>query len=94
MTEKRTDAAAEVNPLTPEQQALLEELQRLYASGCEEVPDELIDRIRRLLRWSWDDPLSIERSVHFMAHDPYYQRELRAVNEDFACTDADGLRDL
>ena len=81
------------NPLTVEEQGILEELQRLAAAGCEEVPPELLDRIEQTVKWSYDDPASLERAAFFMAHDPFLRREAQAINEEFSVADGDGLED-
>ncbi len=79
-----TNGEVVANPLTPEEQAILTELQECFDAGHEEIPEEFYERMKRTLIWSWDDPASIERSLYFMAHDPYYRRESRAIEEDFA----------
>jgi hypothetical protein len=72
------------NPLNAEQQALLAELQQAFAAGHEEIPEDLYERITRAMPWSWDDQASLDRAAYFMAHDPYYRREARLIDEDFA----------
>jgi hypothetical protein len=73
--------------LTAEERQLLAELQRLFDAGVEEVDDAFAARLRATLRWSDDDPASPERAACFAAHDPYLQREMRAIQRDFAWLD-------
>jgi len=96
MIQKRPDEeVTETSPLLPEEQAILDELCRLFAEGHEEVPDELIERIDRTIKWSFDDPASMDRSLYFMARDPYYQREVSIITAEFAAADlADAKRRL
>jgi hypothetical protein len=79
--------------LTPEEQMILDRLCRLAAEGKEEVDAETIALAEKHLKWSFDDPASLERAAYFMAHDPFMIREVRAINEEFACTEGDGLED-
>ncbi len=72
------------NPLTPEEQAILTELQRLFDAGYEEIPEEFYEYAKRTLIWSFDDPPSLDRALYFMAHDPFYRRESRLIDEEFA----------
>lgn len=81
------------NPLTADEQAILAELQRLFDTGCEEVPDELIARIRSTIHWRRDDPVSVERALYFAEHDPFLKRESDLITEEFAFTARDELAD-
>ncbi len=83
-----TPNGAEPNPLTPEEQAILEKLQQLAAAGVEEVDPEFIQYIDRTIKWSFDDPESVKRALYFMARDPFYQREVRIINAEFAAAEA------
>ena len=77
----------EPNPLTPEEQAILDKLQQLAATGVEEVDPELIEHINQTIKWSFDDPESIKRSLYFMARDPFHQREIKAINAELVAAD-------
>jgi len=76
-----------------EEQALLEELKRLAHAGCEEVPPELIARIKTTIHWSIDDPDSVERAMYFMEEDPFLRREVNLIQAEFAPAEMDGLED-
>jgi hypothetical protein len=58
----------------------------------------LANRLTRLLALDMNKrppPQSdFERSVEAMARDPQIQREIKAINEEFACTEMDGLENL
>lgn len=45
----------------------------------------------RHLRWSYDDPASLELSAELMALDPFLRRVNDEINQDFSVCDADGL---
>lgn len=77
----------EPNPLLPEEQAILDELCRLFAEGYEEVPEEFMKRMDETIHWSFDDPASIERGLYFLERDPYYRREVQIINAEFAAAD-------
>ena len=81
------------SPLTAEEQAILEELQRLAAAGCEEVPPESVGRIKQTLKWNMNDPADVERSLYFMGRDPFLLREVRAISADFAALERDDLEE-
>lgn len=77
------------NVLTPEEQVLLDKLQQLAAEGCEEVPPELLTLINRTLKWNLSDPASLERALYFTARDPFYQREVGAIDAEFGRAEED-----
>lgn len=83
----------EPNPLTAEEQAILDELQRLFAAGYQEVPQEFIDRIDRTIKWDLNDPAAVQRSLYFMARDPYYQREAKIISREFAAAETAEIKD-
>jgi hypothetical protein len=79
--------------LTPDELMLLQRLQKLASEGCEEIDEETTAMAKRLLKWSWDDPASLERAAYFMAFDPFMRREIEAINREFAPAENDGLED-
>ncbi len=52
----------------------------------------LIERVIRSLRTRDDEQDEYARQVAAMAADPEIQREIAAINVEFACTDMDGLK--
>jgi hypothetical protein len=54
----------------------------------------LIERLIRRLRMDASSmPLSAEDDLTAMAADPDIRREIREIDEEFACTEMDGLED-
>ncbi len=92
-TNGSTNGEVEDNPLTPEEQAILTELQDYFARGCDDVPEEFAERMKATLRWSWDDPASIKRALYFASRSPYYLQEMKAIERDFARWDAKWLQE-
>jgi hypothetical protein len=82
----------EPNPLTPEEQAILEKLQQLAAAGVEEVDPVFLKLINQTIKWDFNDPESVERSLYFMARDPFHQREVKIINAEFAAADVAALQ--
>jgi hypothetical protein len=80
--------------LTPDELMLLQRLQKLAAEGCEEIDEETTAMAKRVLKWSWDDPASIERAAYFSGFDPFLRRESDAISKEFAVADNDGLEDF
>jgi hypothetical protein len=66
-------------------------MRQLPPVALQEVHDFVVFLAARHCGWSYGDTASIERAVDLMASDPCVLRELRAVNEEFACAEADGL---
>jgi hypothetical protein len=84
---------SEVNPLTPQERELLSELQRYFADGYEELPAEMVVRVRATLHWDRENPADMERAMYFAVHDPYFMREVKTINKEFARAEGDGLED-
>jgi hypothetical protein len=85
MIQKRSDDPSVRDAiLTTEEQAMLEELQRLAAEGHTEIPEEVLTRMDQVLLWSLDDPDSVQRALYFAARDPFYQRAVQEIEEDLA----------
>jgi hypothetical protein len=54
---------------------------------------QLMERLARSIRQRALPPISIEQQLELMAQDPHIQREIAAINAEFATTEADGLDD-
>lgn len=52
----------------------------------------LIERAIRSLRTRDEEQAEYERQLDALAADPHTQREIAAINREFACTDMDGLQ--
>lgn len=63
----------------------------LPPAAIEEVHDFVVFLAARHCGWTYDDHASIARAVELMASDAFVLREIRAVNEEFACAEPDGL---
>jgi len=87
----------EVFPLSEQEERLLKVL-RLLTEIVPDAPDQVEDHLWTLvakhLKWSWDDPESIKRTLPFAALDPYLKRESDLISEEFACAEGDGLEGL
>ena len=46
------------------------------------------------LKWDFGDPASLDRAAAFAALDPAIQREVAAIQADFAATENDGLEEF
>jgi hypothetical protein len=66
-------------------------LRQLPPAAVQEVRDFVVFLAARHCGWSYDDQASLERAVDLMASDTFALREIRAINEEFACAEADGL---
>lgn len=52
---------------------------------------DLMERLIRLVRQRTVQPLASDEDLALMAHDPDIQREIAAINTEFASTEMDGL---
>jgi hypothetical protein len=79
--------------LTPQERMVLERLQWLATEGKEEADPEVIALADRHIKWSLDDPDSLTRAAFFLAHAPFIQREIKAINAEFSAAEVDGMED-
>jgi hypothetical protein len=80
-------------PVSVQEQKIIEGLRQLPPSGIKEVEDFVVFLAARNVSWSYGDPKSTARAVNLMAQDPFMQREMQAINEEFRVAEADGLED-
>jgi len=66
-------------------------LKKLESTCTDQVEEFVWSLVGKHLKWSFEDPASIERAGEFMALDPFLRRESEAISADFACTLMDGL---
>ena len=92
-----TPANLDVLPLSMQEERLIKAL-RLLAEILPDAPDQVESHLWTLvakhLKWSWDDPESMKRTLPFAALDPYLKRESALITEELACTEGDGLEGL
>ena len=82
--------------MTPQESRIIKALrllQQLESTCTDQVEEYLWTLVGKHLKWSYDDPPSIERSMEFMALDPFLRREIEEINAEFACTLKDGLEE-
>ena len=77
--------------LSTAEEKVVDLMRQLPPVALQEVHDFVVFLAARHCGWRYDDPASIERAVDLMASDPCVLREIRAVNDEFACADSDGL---
>ena len=68
-------------------------LQPLEAATFEKVEEFVWELVRKHLKWSWDDPASVEKAAQFIGFDPFLKRESDAISAEFECTLMDGLEE-
>ncbi len=73
--------------------AFLATLQRLPPALGQLVVEYAMFVAGTALQWSYGDPASLDRATEFMALDPFFQKEMEAINRDFAPAEGDGLED-
>jgi hypothetical protein len=66
-------------------------LQEILPDAFDRVEAHVWELVGQNLKWSWDDPDSLRRAAQFMGLDPDIRRESRAITEEFACAEGDGL---
>jgi hypothetical protein len=87
---------AEQVDLNPQEQRIIKTLRllsKLEPTTTEQVEEFIWSLVARYLTWSYSDPDSLARAQEFAALDPFLRREVEAINEEFACTEGDGLED-
>jgi hypothetical protein len=77
--------------LSGDEEKVVSLMRQLPPAAAQELHDFALFLAARHCGWSYGDQASIERAVDLMAADPFALREIRAVNEDFACAEGDGL---
>jgi hypothetical protein len=87
---------AELRVLTPQEERLIKTLrllQQIEPTAADQVEQFLWSLVSRYLTWSYSDPASLDRAMEFAGLDPFLRREVEILNEEFRCTEADGLED-
>jgi len=80
--------------LQPSEAKLIELIRSLPSDAAREVEDFASFKAARTASWAHDDPESIARAIERMANDPQMQREIHAIERDFAPAMNDGLENL
>jgi hypothetical protein len=94
MTNIPPDIKLENVSLTPEEHRLIQTLRLLYRVSPDarlQIEQYVWSLVGQQLRWSFDDPGSLERAAEFSALDPTLRREMEAIEADFALAQNDGL---
>jgi hypothetical protein len=68
-------------------------LQPLEASAFEQTEEFVWGLVGKHLKWSWDDPASVEKAAQFIGLDPFLKKESDAITAEFECTLMDGLEE-
>jgi hypothetical protein len=66
-------------------------LQTIHPAAFNELEDQLWASIACHLKWSDDDPESLQLAADFMALDPQMRRESDAISAEFSVAISDGL---
>jgi hypothetical protein len=88
------DPASADEPLTARELNLIRALRLLRsldAAALDRAEELVWSLVGRTLKWSYDDPGSLERAQAFAALDPFLRRESEAVDADLAGAADDGL---
>jgi hypothetical protein len=80
-------------PVSVQEQKIIEGLRQLPPSGIKEVEDFVVFLAARNISWNYSDSESTSRALDLMARDPFIQREMKAINEEFRIAESDGLED-
>jgi hypothetical protein len=79
--------------LSVAEQQIVGLMRELPPAALQEVHDFVAFLVARHCGWTYGDRPSVERAVDSMACDPFLQREIHAINDDFACAESDGLEE-
>ena len=77
--------------LNPQELRLIEIVRVLLESAAREVADFAAFKAARGPSWSYDDPASCAAAWERAAADPIFVAEVKAIQAEFAVTEADGL---
>lgn len=77
--------------ITASEKKVLGLMRQLPPGAVQQVQDFVVFLAARHCDWSYGDAASLDSAVELMASDPFLAREIRAVNEDFAVAEVDGL---
>jgi hypothetical protein len=97
MSIESQNPAVEAVALTPREQALVKTIRLLgeiLPDAFDQVEEQVWKLVGQHLKWSWSDPESLRRATQFMGLDPEIRRESKAISEDFAFAEGDGLQSL
>ena len=80
-----------LDQLNPSELRLIELVRVLPENAAREVADFAAFKAARETTWSYDDPASCAAAWERGISDPTFVSEVRAIQAEFAVTDADGL---
>lgn len=79
--------------LEPSEAKLIELIRSLPSDAVREVEDFANFKASRSTTWSYDDPASCAAAWKRAVSDTTFVKEVKAIQEEFAVTDADGLNE-
>src|SRR4051812_37047230 len=77
--------------LKPNEVRFIELLRSMPTGAANEVADFAAFKAARSVSWSYDDPASCAAAWERAASDPTFVNEVKAIQAEFAATEADGL---
>jgi hypothetical protein len=77
--------------LQPNEAKLIELIRSLPSEAAREIEDFASFKAARTATWSYDDPASCAAAWERAVSDPQFVNEVKAIQEEFAVTEADGL---